>query len=433
MVSCEATDSLTAETMNASGANTDGTASSDVDYKDLASLDNNNNEQQEKEKEILRVHVYREDGFNFRLPVQTPTFRSARPSSLPAAIDVFLWGGLTSFLDAMVSPAIKRANRVFFGVYLFGFLPLFGVTLYFLESYDSALLFFLQIFLLLLLNFVVAWAINRPKATALPHQIEEALLQEVVPHFRAVGYDLVLDVRKATCLSAVVCVRIVPLGSGTTTSSTLIADPPTTTASTQEGFRVAVCGRNAYPTFFCSSKAASCPSLMLPLDPGPIAATAAPLDPFTWGAVATEIRPLALQVQNTKAWQWHFFILTFAAYIISGEMDDSTGHMWSMMAFITLLTLQIPLAVLEEDPMVYRLASFVTFLRASALYTLLDHKVQELSPLVAARTGYDVSLVVEPDDWCRSSWGAYLSFQPCNTTNYNPNNQHTQRSGPYLV
>jgi hypothetical protein len=128
------------------------------------------------------------------------------------------------------------------------------------------------------------------------------------------------------------------------------------------------------------------------------------IDPFTWGAVATEMRPLTLDY-STKLQSAGLTAFLFC-FLWIHLWDEADVDMFdSLLPFVLLFVLPALVVTFVLQPYVYEKA------HESELRQQLEQKIQSLSPLVEERSGHSISAVTESAVWVGQS-ESFVYFQP---------------------
>jgi hypothetical protein len=383
-----------------------------TEYLDFSNSHKNNDEE-------LIMQVFREFGFgwSFARSLKYPGMFDPRPTHCPEAIDAFLWGGLsTAVTEAFVPFARKRsqlslAATILTCVLVMG--PLNGRALPPFQwllpvAEDGATTTYLYYIIYSILVFVLSQVLLSRLVVPIMKRADVDLrmaVQEMSPHFHRVGYDLVYETLGARCGAYDAFVRIKSASSDHVArilEEGAVVDYP---AIVGPAFRVLVFGGQGLGSSWARAMGMNCCSkgTHLFVDGRPPELKHC-IDQFTWGAVATEMRPLTLDYSTKlRSAGLTAFLFCFLWIHLWDEADlDMFG---SILHFVLLLVLPSLVVTFVLQPYVYEKA------HESELRRQLEQKIQSLSPLVEERSGYSVSAVTEGAVWGGQS-ESFVYFQP---------------------
>jgi hypothetical protein len=384
-----------------------------TEYLDLSDTHNNDEE--------LIMQAYREFGFgwSFARSLKYPGMFDPRPAHCPDAIDAFLWGGLsTSVTEAFVPAAWKRL-QLSFAVRLVVFIIVFGPLFMsasppfqwmFPVTEDGTTTTYVYYILYSVIVFVLSQVLLSCLVVPIMKRADEDLrlaIHEVAPHFHRVGYDLAYETRHARCGAYDAFVRIKSASpehvAQINSTDNAVVDEP---SSVGPEFRVLVyggvflgsywvramgfnnCSKGTY--FFIDGR----PSELKPC-----------IDKFTWGAVATAMRPLTLDY-SSKLRSMQFIVFLFFFVWLQLWDDVGVDICGSILTFVLLLVAPALVATFVLTPYGYQKA------HDAELRQQLEQKIQSMSPLVEERSGYSISAVAERTTWCSGQFQFFVYFQP---------------------
>ena len=389
-------------------------------------------EEQGGEEEVARIHIYREYGPTILTPMSKLAVGGPRPPLLPPALDRFLWGGLSVRVHEALTPLLRQYLRkvalCFVAGYMVALVPLlvvFGGTEFGGGSLAAGLAA-LYAGLCLAGTILMVRALTHALVPTLHHELEGAVC-ELSPHFRRVGYDLQYGIHKTGPISLYAFVRIVKWvptsevwmdrnnddapssshheigeGSGSDSSSSrrqrrgispggtlrsggLSAESvpawrPLLSSSHMAGddfsFRVAVTGRHSSPQ--CRRQEHEFHSVRN-------SDLQAWIDPFTWGAIASELKPLS--VEYSKARLPVSYVTTLVVPLILGYL----GYIVALQVYLFGFCIA---GANFESFVPERLLGQQKFL---SIHHRARDLVRDLAPSVSERSGHELEYVTEYD------------------------------------
>jgi hypothetical protein len=369
-------------------------------------------DQYHQESEDLRLNVYREFLWTPWIP-KSPRYWDARPEYFPPQVTVFHTGLL--YAQALQATVSARVGSYRGAVSLVCFLVvLFSLVVVLLNTSEEFSYPYLLGSLVFLLAFycsqAVAGYVCRSELNRL-HEQMEALARQLAPAFRAAGYDLEYKSSPARWHGAF-CesyFRIVPRSADAVAALTAderdraesIMKPfaaadctPGPLGSNERAFRVAVYGPNVGSENVINFLSYQSIILVKPR-----------IDMATWGAVATEMRPLTEKYRNARIWTVENpLLMTFAVFLL---LPDA----WLEKPWATILGFSLLLVALNQRcfPAPVETWWFEYVLRRSVL-DQIRAKVEQLSPLVEERSGYAMRFETRPEG-CLGGVGGYVHFE----------------------
>jgi hypothetical protein len=331
-------------------------------------------------------------------------FHEKRPSHFPAALDIFLWGGLSTRIHEVVKVCASKRQKSFALVMILAYFlivaPLFWPLTFERLLEFSALAFFIYGALVAMVVFTL-WIASRPFLNSL-HLSMEAVVQDLAPHFHQVGYNITYE-KQEGWFSHLAFIRFTPRHTEGEGVVDQLASTQAVALQRQQRhrfFRVAVYGQHVNPTS-CGSDEYS----LMQVRPPELGAF---VDEFTWGAVMTEIRPLTAQYLQVKSWISLLPMILFYVTVLIPSLffHRDLGGPW----FFPVLLLMVFV------PIFYPGSCLETFVlekcRGQNILEQMQEKVQELAPMVEERSGYELVFSMEKDSCC--STGGFVRFEPSN-------------------
>lgn len=394
-------------------------------------------------EEVGRVCVYRVSGpfLSYQMIFSTPdapALGAPRPETLPPSIDKFLWGHLSIAVEDALAPIVfKGAMTSFWFIFLSFFLVSGVLALYFFPSVgtsswiNAAAALGLIVLVLAAILGVVLGLFNGPLIRSAPAAVERGL-RKSAPHFRNASYDLCLEVVRLTghrCWSWCwdrqdAYVRIVRVhradaddGGAWDNGEPSFDNRPTRRSDDGElsSFRVMVCRPRLRRTpQWCPclepkavGAGVSNGELTFAFLRDPVASNL--VDDGTWGAVATELRPLTreyFQVRCNSPLERGISLLPVAIILLEAllSLDQYIGIWGYALLLVASYGLILGCPIPEK---------WLGLARFDELHRQCDAKVRDLAPGVADRTGFELSYEIETDFW-GNRWG-YVHFRR-NTT-----------------
>lgn len=370
----------------------------------------------------LRVYVYRSVGWSWMMKPLEPTFRGPRPVDFPQAIDVFLWGGLSTALHEGLLPLFRR---MILCLLVFYFVVLMVCTIAFADVLivpGHPVANVARLVGLVLLTLTMAHGISSFLFLGTIHdRIDDAIHRVSIP-FRHAGYDLSVETmwscqwRGCCCFGKDCYIRIIPLSGGPlplglqddyNDNNDDFAISPLST--NRREFQVAI--------FWSKGLAGLCGSASMPhfsevRDIG----TTQLVDSYTWGAIATQLQPLMYQYVNARTWTlsvglWLGQVLVFLPVWMPQRLGNWEDSWW-----FTHLILGWFFVVLCSYNWVTRFV-LETVLRRDVLGQM-KQVVDELSPKVESRSGYTLQFELIESLGGFGSTGAFVRFLP--SSNFTP-------------
>lgn len=365
-----------------------------TEYLDLSNSPNNGEE--------LIMQVYREFGFgwSFARSPKYPGMFDPRPAHCPECIDAFLWGALSTVVTEAFMPVARRRSQLNLAatllVCILVIAPLIGKALppfqwMFPAAEDGTTETYIYYIIYSILVFVLSQVLLSRLVVPIMKRADEDLrmaIQEMAPHFHRVGYHLSYETRGARCGAYDAFVTIKSTSSDHAAQileEDDVVDEPAIVGPAE--FRVHVYGGPCLGSYWARAMGMNYCSkgTYFFVDGRPLELKHC-IDKFSWGAVATEMRPLTLDYSSKlRSLQFTSFLFWLLWIHLWDEADvDVFG---SILPFVLLLVLPVFVVTLVVQPYVYRKA------HDSELRQQLEQKIRSLSPLVEERSGYSISTV----------------------------------------